>query len=287
MKLFFGRLISILLTAGGWVLLAVQSVLNAIGYATLPDDAKVAQGIVQEVLLWILRLPPDWVLLFAIVATLGLMWISWPRPVRTQAKPTKDVDRDQPVRRTLPKQPERVAPVPTAPTIVAPKVADPPKPLTPHAVQRKLVAIDQARDWLEAAKTMFDTWQALLQENWQASVSGQKHPEYAGKINDFIRDLKRLATEIDNFRADRSEYQDISIAMQQLYYNKAREELAEYSAACEAQWHILNAGLPQNTVRRFLAPAFNGFEEALKSANAWRTNAKNALNDLQKEISPI
>lgn len=261
-----------------WTWAALNFTLNLVGKSTVVDDFNLLVGRLPDIVRWLYS-TPWWVpAILAAILTAFLIWLSWPRQVPAQPSQMQGNVLKQPAQRPLPRQPAQTPAATSAP---------PSLPLTAHAVQRKLVAIDQAREWLEKARTLFDRWQALLQENWQASVSGQKHPEYAGKINDFIRDFKRFATEIDDFRAERSEYQDISIALQQLYYNKAREELAEYSAACEAQWQILNAGLPQNTARRFLAPAFNGFEEALKSANAWRTQVKNTLNDIQKEISPI
>lgn len=83
MKVFLGRFASILLTAGGWLLFGVRTVLDAIGYATLPDDAKVAAHLLNNLLLWILDLPGSLVLAFALISTMWLMWVSWPRNVAT------------------------------------------------------------------------------------------------------------------------------------------------------------------------------------------------------------
>lgn len=83
MKLFAGRLFSILLVAGAWIVIGVRAVLDLIGYATLPEDSKVAQGVAEHLLLWVLSLPIWLPWGFALIATLMLMWVSWPRQLAT------------------------------------------------------------------------------------------------------------------------------------------------------------------------------------------------------------
>lgn len=44
-----GRLTSVAIVAGGWLIAGIRLVLDLIGYSTLPDDAKVASGLLNKV----------------------------------------------------------------------------------------------------------------------------------------------------------------------------------------------------------------------------------------------
>ena len=80
-----GRIISALVTAGGWLLGGARLMLDLIGYSTAPEDAAVAQTRLGQILEWFLSIP-WWALLgFALVSTLWLMWVSWPRKNVTAA----------------------------------------------------------------------------------------------------------------------------------------------------------------------------------------------------------
>jgi len=81
MRLFLGRFVSIVIFGLGWIFTGVRTVLDLIGYATVPDDAKVAQELVERLLIWIMSLPIWLPWGFTLVATLWLMWVSWPRSV--------------------------------------------------------------------------------------------------------------------------------------------------------------------------------------------------------------
>lgn len=74
-----GRFVSGSISAGGWLLLGVRTVLDLIGYSTLPEDAKVAADRLDHFFLWLLSVPWWAVLGFALVSTMWLMWVSWPR----------------------------------------------------------------------------------------------------------------------------------------------------------------------------------------------------------------
>jgi hypothetical protein len=81
---FLGRVASIFLTAVVLLLAGARLVLDLIGYSTVPEDVAVAQTRLDQILTWFLSLP-WWVPVgFALVATLWLMWVSWPRE-RTSA----------------------------------------------------------------------------------------------------------------------------------------------------------------------------------------------------------
>ena len=64
--------------------------LDWIGYSTAPDDAEVAKSLVEKVLIWIMALP-WWVPWgFALITTMWLMWISWPRPQKARERAIDD-----------------------------------------------------------------------------------------------------------------------------------------------------------------------------------------------------
>lgn len=53
--------------------------LDLIGYSTIPDDTKIALGRLDSVFIWFLSVPWWAVFGFATIATMWLMWVSWPR----------------------------------------------------------------------------------------------------------------------------------------------------------------------------------------------------------------
>jgi len=77
--IFFKRLASILLAVGGWLITGVRTALDIIGWSTAPDDVGTAMSRLDKFLIWLLALP-WWVPWgFALISTLWLMWVSWPR----------------------------------------------------------------------------------------------------------------------------------------------------------------------------------------------------------------
>lgn len=79
MRTFFQRLASICFVAGGWALAILRTVLDGIGYSTTPDDVDVAVSRLDDFLTWLLDLPWWLPWSFATIATVVLMWVSWPR----------------------------------------------------------------------------------------------------------------------------------------------------------------------------------------------------------------
>lgn len=90
MKVFLGRLISWLASAGFWVLLGARTVLDLIGYATVPDDAKVAASRLDQFFLWVLGIPWWAVLGFALFSTMWVAWLSWPHSHTEKSAATGD-----------------------------------------------------------------------------------------------------------------------------------------------------------------------------------------------------
>jgi hypothetical protein len=73
-----GRIASFVIVALSWMLLGVRIVLNLIGYATLPEDAAIADQRYRHIFLWLLGIPWPYLLGFALIGTIVLMLVSWP-----------------------------------------------------------------------------------------------------------------------------------------------------------------------------------------------------------------
>lgn len=85
------RLASIFLAVGGWLVAGVRTTLDLVGWSTAPEDMGVAMTRLDHFLLWLLSLP-WWVPWgFALVSTLWLTWVSWPR----QSLATTNSDKSQ------------------------------------------------------------------------------------------------------------------------------------------------------------------------------------------------
>lgn len=78
MKTVIGRILSFVIVAVGWLVLGIRIVLELIGYATIPEDAAVANERYRPILLKLLEIPWPWLLGFAMISTILLMVLSWP-----------------------------------------------------------------------------------------------------------------------------------------------------------------------------------------------------------------
>lgn len=89
----FKRLASYAIVAGGWLIAGVRTALDLIGWSTAPDDVAVAESRLDQILIWLLSLPLWLPWGFALIATLWLMWVSWPRDKlpRTQDQSIADL----------------------------------------------------------------------------------------------------------------------------------------------------------------------------------------------------
>lgn len=74
-----GRIISIIIVAGGWLLTGARLVLDLIGYSTAPEDIEVAKTRLVWALELLVVVPWQAFFAFALISTLWLMWVSWPR----------------------------------------------------------------------------------------------------------------------------------------------------------------------------------------------------------------
>ncbi|HEX9645925.1 MAG TPA: hypothetical protein VGB88_00405, partial [Alphaproteobacteria bacterium] len=95
-KLAAGRILSIFFVVGGWLIAGGRAVLDLIGYATLGEDAKIAEGLLARFLDWLISLPwwAPWG--FALTATVLLIWASWPKSAATSSLATTPTQPDPP-----------------------------------------------------------------------------------------------------------------------------------------------------------------------------------------------
>jgi hypothetical protein len=109
MKLILGRILSAILTAGGWLLAGARTVLDLIGYSTAPEDVGVAQARLDQFFGWLLSVPWWVVWGFALVSTLWLISVSWPRQPRNKDETAKasgsgDIELSATMTSTLPRK---------------------------------------------------------------------------------------------------------------------------------------------------------------------------------------
>lgn len=79
MGILLRRLASILFAASGWLIAGIRTTLDLIGWSTAPDDVGVAMSRLDEFFSWLLSIPWWGPWGFALITTLWLMWVSWPR----------------------------------------------------------------------------------------------------------------------------------------------------------------------------------------------------------------
>jgi hypothetical protein len=91
MKQAVGRILSFLVVAFGWVLFGVRVVLDLIGYSTAPEDIAVARTRLDQGLDLLLVVPWWAYFSFALISSLWLMYVSWPRHVVQQQAHVKAV----------------------------------------------------------------------------------------------------------------------------------------------------------------------------------------------------
>ena len=73
------RIASVIAIAAGWLLAGVRLILDLIGYSTVPQDLPVAEGLLKRFLVWLMELPWYVPWGFALISTVWLTYVSWPR----------------------------------------------------------------------------------------------------------------------------------------------------------------------------------------------------------------
>lgn len=111
MKRIIARIASGALVIGGWALVGVRTVLDLIGYSTVPEDSQVATGLLRDFFLWLLSVPWLGPWGFALISTLALIWFSWPRG-RTHPEITNPAPVAPPLSKPKPIETQREEEVP-------------------------------------------------------------------------------------------------------------------------------------------------------------------------------
>ncbi len=79
MQQALGRIGTFVIVAILWIVVGVRYMLDLIGYATAPDDLRVAVHRVDQLFLWLMSLPSWMVFGAAALLTIWLAHVSWPR----------------------------------------------------------------------------------------------------------------------------------------------------------------------------------------------------------------
>lgn len=87
MGIILKRGASALLLACGWLVAGMRAALDVIGWSTAPDDVAVTMSRIDQAFLWLLSIP-WWIPWgFALISTMWMIWVSWPRPQQAAAPP--------------------------------------------------------------------------------------------------------------------------------------------------------------------------------------------------------
>lgn len=92
MGILFKRIISFAFALGGWSLAAIRTALDVIGWSTAPDDFDGAMTKADQIFMWLLALPWFVPWGFALISTMWLMWVSWPRQQKFGEREDREVD---------------------------------------------------------------------------------------------------------------------------------------------------------------------------------------------------
>lgn len=83
-----GRISSVVVVVGGWLVAGIRFALDIVGYSTVPEDIEVARTRLDQFLSYLVSMPWWAPLGFALAATLWLIWVSWPRNSKVVVQPT-------------------------------------------------------------------------------------------------------------------------------------------------------------------------------------------------------
>lgn len=89
-RLLIGRIVSALLIVGSLLLAITRAVLDVIDYSTVTEDVTIAQTRLDQFFIWLLSLPWGVPWGFALISTVSLIWVSWPRQVTAASQADDD-----------------------------------------------------------------------------------------------------------------------------------------------------------------------------------------------------
>lgn len=270
MKRIIGQILTWMGVLAVFGLSVIRTSLDIVGYSTAQSDASGLPLAAQAALTWLLSLP--WWIPWGtfLLAFMWLAWWSW-TPDHIATSNAAELLKE----RRLMKKEERALAV----------AVEPAKPLTAHAVERKLKVIDQALDLLKGTQPLLDRGPALLRDDWHTTGVSGVIP-YSVAVRSLIADVRAFSRAVDDLRNSNQEYQDIVRALQQTYFNDTISDLSAFANGCEHAAKALSEGATITTVYHPLVGNYVGtFEQGLRRLGDWRNSARGKLMDIRHMIS--
>lgn len=273
MKLIIGRVVSILITGGGWALAGVRTVLDLIGYSTSPEDVGVAVTRLDQFLGWILSLP-WWVPWgFAIISTAWLMWVSWPRGQAT-VEAVKQVELGPPAS-------------PAHETGVSEARTEEPKErqwakTSDYDLPFKLRAIDELLDIVGSEKEFEIAARKgeLLARHWKKHFAGGGSKKFLSDLEDYRVECAAILGKISKIRTDNEKYEDVWTILTSHGKASMTQPLRDFMEA------IRNLGEPPSgNFDFFITPYAADLGDKIKRFGRWRFEVEKALLARRKELS--
>jgi len=266
MRLLLGRILSWLITAGGWILVGVRTVLDLIGYSTLPEDAKVAAARIDLFFSWLVGVPWWAVFGFALVATIWLMKVSWPSATEATAQAPALGDRTNSGK------------MPPAP---------PARPLVMRPGDLKLISfVDEIFPAVHDLAEVHVDAMGNLSGNWRDSFLEGKAPEYLRTMNDevalVVREFEPLRKQLQRhkFYASIFEFDD-KIAVKINAVAEALRSVRSKAEALSFKFDKLSLSLTEPDIvelhrsigqlRLMVGREFLGYLNAIRQAEVQRT----------------
>ena len=160
----------------------------------------------------------------------------------------------------------------------------PPKPLTAHAVERKLRVIDEGLDLLAGVQPLVDQGPMHMRDPFHVGQYGTHH-SYPDRVQILITDIHTLAARFDALRSQSGEYPDVVTVLEPTFRPQTVERLAEYMNACRDMENAVRAGASRNDLNYMFSPFVAKFEVGLKGMADWRDTARRDLTMLRNAIS--
>jgi hypothetical protein len=278
MKLIIGRIVSILIMAGGWVLVGIRTILDLIGYSTVPEDIEVAQTRLDQILGWVLSLPwwAPWG--FALISTLWLMYVSWPRqrvgpaPIKTDT-PAVQIEKPAYASRFAGKK--QTSSTPEQKERQWPKTSEYDLPIKLRAIDDLLVIVGADKEYEETYREG-----TRLSQEWERKIKQGRRDEYLDRLAIFEQRCMAIHEAISQIMKDNVKYEDICYILSSQDSNNVIGPLRQFVMA------IVKLGPnPSGEFQFFLKPFVDKFESGLKDFGVWRFKTEQALLARRKELS--
>lgn len=275
MKLVIGRIASAIMTAGGWTLFGIKSVLDLIGYSTAPDDAKVAAGLVEKFLAWVLSVPWWATLGFALATTFWLIWVSWPRP------PKHDPAKAPAASGFLELESSGRSPKPAPAANSAPPEKKWPK-TSDYDLPIKLGVIDELLEGVGSERhlEMLCRGGNAITRGWEHHIKKQGLESFISRLKEFQDDCRDVQEWINRVRNENEKYQDIWEILSPADDANPHRPAARFVEACKKM-----RPQPPPEFGYFLKAFADDLEAGVTGLGKWRSKTEKALLARRKELS--